>query len=206
MKKLFIIFLFSFNLYAFDILIGAGAGTNTLVIHDRQEDDNVATMRDDFDFSPHISFRFSSDHQVGWGYLFELDFNVFEMDEQLISGSERDIGTKMNGLSTFIVPTIYYEFYKSSFFDLSYRLGGGVGLGLLFVTGNFEVTDAGNSRYGQRLNKSVVGFGYTYGVFFEALNNDHSIVVQSYGPSIEDERYRYVHQNTEILYRYIISF
>lgn len=190
---------------AFDILVGLGAGTNSLIIHDREADEVAATMQDDISITPSFSFRFSSDHDSGFGYFFELDFNAFDIDKQYESGDISDYGTSMSGVSTFFVPSIYYEFNNGGN-SFAYRVGGGVGVGLLFLTGDFQVTKSGNSRYGETIRKTRIGLGNTYGVFFEVLNDDHSIVLQSYGPNIEDDQYRYIHQKIELVYRYIISF
>ncbi len=111
-------------------------------------------------------------------------------------GKEEDWGTSIKGYSVYAVPTGFYHFNKGSN-GWSQKIGVGVGIGYVNMSGNFKRTEMSQSE-----EIDVKGFAQTVGVFFEFLNGNHSFVLQNYGPSISDNKYEYTQSNVDIMYRY----
>ena len=143
-----------------------------------------------------------------WGYLYQLDFSVFNLSKQTIDDSKIaiDVGTNVEGYSLYALPVVYYHFKKGMEKRWKYKAGIGLGIGYLKLSGDFKITDPAHYAYNQVKDVNLEGFGFSGGIFLEAAMGRHVIVLQNYAPTITDEVYKFSQHNSVLAYRYIYNF
>lgn len=202
-----------------EVLVGASLGYRTIEISERESVMEVAEFQTDgLNVSPSISLRTEPKYiwqDRNWSYTFSADFFTSKFDKQVVGdggGYNRVIknkGTKIEGLSLYFTPIIYYQFGREKPEGWQYRVGVGAGLGYQDHNGEFLITNREHPNYGKvrKINHSKLGL--STGIYAEAKYKKHHIVFN--GDLITNELsgddYRYVENHVSITYRYqIYSF
>ena len=211
MKSFIIILLISTSLHAIDFLIGINAYNKKLTIEDNNLGmSDIAMFKTEASIAPSFSIRTKPSYinKSKWGYFYQFDWSIFEMDKQIINADEEnllDYQTEVYGYSVFAVPTIYYHLNKKTD-GWSVKIGAGLGLGWLAIQGNYEVTRVDHPDYGTKKEIAIKGLNLSAGIFLELMNKHHSLILQDYIPTVTDDDFQYGQQNVDLMYRYIFSF
>lgn len=209
-KTILLIFLIfsSLNLYALELLLGVNIAGKSVEIKNKTDDEKISIMENDPRIQPTISLRtkqnYFNEGKSNFGYFYQFDWSVYEVDQQKINNKLKDLDTQLKGYSFYTVPTAYYHIYKDSK-NWSAKLGLGLGLGYAKVTGNFEITNKKHPNYGTKQKADVSEFAPAIGLFIEVSNDKHSFVLQNFAPTTEDENFKYQQNNLDLMYRYIIK-
>ncbi|MBI4651605.1 hypothetical protein HY745_10045 [Candidatus Desantisbacteria bacterium] len=200
------------NIMAFDLMIGGNASQKSVWVEEKSNNDNdIAKMSDGIQYAPTIGLRTNLkyfNNETNWGHFYQFDGVLFDISKQELPNidKEQNVGTSIKGYSLSATPTAFYHFKKNNENNWSYKTGIGVGLGYLKLNGNFKITEYLHPEYNQIKQVDVAAIGFSVGVFFEASNNNHSIVIQNFAPSVSDNKYNYLQHNVDIMYRYKINF
>jgi len=199
------------NAQALDLMIGLNIANKSIQIDDKVTGQNeIATMDNGIQYNPTIGLRtearYFGNENTNWGYFYQFDMTKFDINSQTLDGNEeQNIGTSMKGYSSFAVPTTFYHFNKSSI-AWSQKVGIGLGVGYIKMSGDFKITNKSHQLYGQIQQVDFNEFCLVGGILYEFSNNNHSIVIQNFAPIVSDDRYYYTQHNVDIMYRYKFSF
>jgi len=193
---------------AAQIQVGLQIGQKAVWIEEINGDGTeVARVEGDFTFAPTLTLssegKYFSDSSQ-WGYFYTVDSSIFNIHTQTLSdeGDPVDLGTHLNGYAIYAVPVLFYHFNRFNNSHWQHKVGIGVGLGLLSLSGNFRITKPGHPDYGITKSVNASGLDIAAAVYYVAEKYPHSILVQNYGPVLDKEPYRYQQHNVVMAYRY----
>lgn len=198
--------------HAEKIDLGINIGQQSVSISRVDSSDlEVANLETEFSYSPVVSAKTADrylDPASQWGYFYQIDFSLFDVNKQTIPGSGelRDIGTRLKGYSVYVVPVMFYNFSRFDASKWHKKLGLGVGLGLLSLKGNFRTLSLTDPTNGNEVSVDAKGVGLAVGVLFAFEKSPHNIILQNFAPTLDVGDYSYLQHNIEMSYRYSFEF
>jgi len=196
---------------AVELLLGLDIGNKSVWVEDRNGNGNeIAKVESDFSYTPSAALRSAGiyfSEQSQWGYFYSLDFSIFDLHTQEIGDNSDfvDLGTRLKGYSFFAVPMLFYHFKRFNGEGWQHKFGVGAGFGYLSLSGNFQITDASHRQYGKIIPVNDSGYNLAVGVYYEAANPPHYIILQNYGPLLESGAYKFQQHNVVMSYRYAFN-
>lgn len=209
MKRLLsALLLFGAEAGAFDLLAGVSLGHRTLTFRDMQYDRDTAEFQSGTPrLAPSVSLRSEPDYlwQDGnWAYTFSADFFTTGLTKQRLpdSGRLEDVGTRIDGLTLFLTPLLYYQFNRKASHRWQYRAGMGAGIGYQGYEGTFRITDADHPDVGTIRPAHHHGIGLSAGVYLEAAYGRHHFLLNGDLLATRHSGYRYLENNLRVKYQY----
>jgi hypothetical protein len=167
-----------------EIFIGFTAQQSTLFIADEDTQSDLAEMESNLYYSPTLSVRSENNYfrdNSNWGYFLEFNTGFYIVNRQVVNGNTVNLNTSLSGQYWDLTPTIFYNFGGKKQENWAFKTGLGVGVGYLSVSGNAVLTE----QAGQPLvSYDDDGYGFTVGVFLEAIKNDWFLQIKTYGPDL----------------------
>jgi len=168
--------------FSSEVFLGITAQQSTLFISDDNTQDDLAEMEDKLSIIPALSARSENKYfsdESDWGYFLEFNIGYYNVNRQVVNGNAVNLKTRLSGLSFDLTPTIYYNFGSKKREEWAFKAGLGIGAGYLSVSGNVILT----GQVGQPLlDYNDHAYGFTVGVFFEAVKNHLFFQIKGYGP------------------------
>ena len=170
--------------FAVDVFVGITAQQSTLFISEEDSQKDLAEMENDLYFTPAFAIRSENNyfHQdSNWGYFLEFNGGLYNVNRQVVNDDTVNLNTELKGFYWDLTPTIFYNLGNKTRDSLALKMGLGVGIGFLSVSGNVILTE-------QILQDTVKyndnNYGFTVGIFCETTLNSWFLQIKGYGPYI----------------------
>ena len=214
--KFFFFSLCFFWAHAIDIGIGYAYSPTGIWVEDPNfSNDEIARMEEGVKFSPHLAILSSPYYlwDTGWGFHLEANgryFSVERQDEYFgeseVDEKTKNYGTKINGWGLYLVPLLYYHFWKNDIESWNFKTGIGIGAGYTDFQGNFEITNSKHPLLGTKVNVSEDSFVLSVGLYLRVHYGNWSVFIQNYVNGLTKENdYEYKIHNGDFGIRYKIT-
>ncbi len=204
----------SHSVTSIELLVGAAVSHSELEIFERQSSIKVAEFyNEQLTITPSFSLRTEPQYiwqGRNWAYTVSADFFTSKFEKQVTDTVQNynpvlsNRGTKIEGVSLYITPIIYYQFGRENADDWQYRVGIGAGVGYQNHEGEYVVTHAEHPEFGQVKTIEHSKLGLSAGLYAEARYKKHHIIFN--GDLITNElsgdSYRYLENHVSITYHY----
>lgn len=194
---------------AVQLALGASLDRSFVDIKNKSDDETLAEMKSKAGFFPTLSLNFEPNYLFDdshWGYQFQFDASLFEVDRQVIAGEAvKDLGTSMTGYSFSVVPSIFYHFKKANTQGWHFKSGLGVGVGYLNIKGDFRITNASHSEFDQVKDLNLAAPVASANAFIESIYKSHIITLQFFLPIARDGEYIVTQNHMGISYKYALD-
>ncbi|UTM59375.1 hypothetical protein L4174_021995 [Photobacterium sp. CCB-ST2H9] len=199
-----------FTSSAIELAVGLQSTLSHLEIEDLSNgDQEVAVMTSGFQLFPTASlisdpYYFSENSNIG--VQFQVDWSFFKADRQEINdGTETvDLGTSIKAYALTAVPVVFYQFNRHAAKDWNVKIGAGLGVGYLDLTGKYmitnSVTESGEIR---KVNKN--GLGMAINVYLEGNVGNHMLLLYNFSPVLSDKTDDFQEHNVVLAYKYRFS-
>jgi len=171
--------------FAAEIFLGITAQQSTVFVSDSDTLADLAEMENKLYFLPSLSARSENNYinpDSDWGYFLESNIGYYHVNRQVVNDKTIKLGTKLSGLYWDLTPTIFYNFGSKTGEGWGFKTGLGIGAGYLSVSGNVVLTELTGQPVASYDDH---GYGFTVGLFFEAIKDDLFFQIKAYGPDIK---------------------
>lgn len=171
--------------FAAEIFLGITAQQSTLFISDADTLADLAEMENKLYFLPTLSARSENNYinpDSDWGYFLESNIGYYRVNRQVVNNKTIKLGTKLSGLYWDLTPTIFYNFGSKAGENWGFKAGLGIGAGYLSVSGKVVFTELAGQPMASYHDHD---YGFTVGLFFEAIKDDLFFQIKGYGPDIK---------------------
>lgn len=168
---------------ALDFILGLSVQQSEITVYEEDETRELAVLESSIELYPAFALRTKERYFRGgesnWGWFVETGIGYYDVDEQQVGGSTKDLGTGLDGFYAHVVPTLFYRWDSRVVDDLDYKLGFGLGPGWLSADGDVILTRVeGDPRI--EIDSSESGFAW--GIFYEMSLNNWVAQLKAYGP------------------------
>ncbi|KDM89877.1 hypothetical protein [Photobacterium galatheae] len=195
---------------ATELAVGLQSTFSQIEIQDpANEDKELAVMTSDYQLFPTVSlisdpYYFSDD--TNFGVQFQVDWSYFKADQQALknSASSVDLGTSIKAYAITAVPVVFYQFNRHAAKDWNIKLGAGLGMGYLDLTGNYRITNTeAESGEIRKVNKN--GLGMAINIYLEGNVGNHMLLLYNFSPILSDQTNDFQEHNVVVAYKYRFS-
>lgn len=202
---------------SYDLLVGALLDYRSISLYDRQYEQEVARLETGrFKPAPSLSLRTAPRYffqSENWAYTFAVDVSTSTLDKQryVDESSSREVladtGTRIDGVTLFVTPLLYYQFNRHDRNRWQYRAGGGMGVGYQYYHGTARILRPEHPDDGTVVAINHSGANLSAGLYLEASYRRHHIIFEGNLLATTDAHYRYLENSVGFTYLYrIISF
>ena len=160
MKQLLILFIllsFTLNVWGSELKSGIRVGYDNfggMQVQFYESSTGKTAEINDWNNPLHLSLIAAPNYLYeGFGWFIKIGFNEFKLNTQrfildesssvggnVVMNKRGDLGTKMNGKFLYLVPSLYYHFFKNSY--ISFLFGLGFGISYIEIDGEIYITDS----------------------------------------------------------------
>ena len=190
---------------AADIAVGIQLTGDSIKIKDDQ-DIELAEMQGNIKIYPSLSLFTKANYLFNnslWGYQFKASASYFDINAQNVEGVKSDFNTNIHGYSFSAAPIGFYHFNKNETDRWQFKAGIGIGIAYTKLKGDFVITNSDNADYGEMKNVDSKKISLSVASYFEAKQDNHLIVLQSFVPTVNEESYQFEQNNIVLSYSYL---
>lgn len=205
MRQLLIVSLLTLHIYSFELYLGISDSYSDFVVYDQvYVQEPLASFEILYDYTPFIAISSKSRYffkDYGLGY--KVDFGVKKLNLKSQMNRE-DKRYYVSLFSSYLVPTLFYEFNKNG--NLRFKIGIGQGLSWVLAKGRFIVTNKKVTTYNNEYNIDINYSGFAHGEYIELSYIDHFLIYKDFGPDLSDDNFNYYQSNSSLIYQYRFIF
>lgn len=171
---------------------------------------HVAELSNDFDISPTISISSKSyyiSNQHSFGVQFQLDGNLIKVNQQTLHQNNQatNIDSNIDGYAIYAVPLFFYHFNRNQQEKWQIKMGFGLGLGYLNLSGHYQITHPIHPEFKETKNIKLSEVGPTFGFYVKVKKGNHAFLLYNFTPYVNDRSYQFQEYNPVFAYQYTIN-